>query len=92
MKILTFETHSCGGCRTCELACSYHHGEIFRPTISSIEILGKPDQQGFSVSFYLEAGDGHFACDGCRGTKEPLCIKYCCLANKELKTFLVEVS
>ena len=91
MKTITFETHTCGGCRTCELACSYHHTGIFHPAISSIKIISRAEQQSFAASFYLETVGGHFSCDACSGLEEPLCLKYCSLGKDELKDFLSEV-
>lgn len=72
-----FETKDCTGCRTCEMACSYHHTKTFRPNVSSIEVISKPEQLGFSLSFYRDSGHGRIACDGCQGQGEPLCVKYC---------------
>jgi Fe-S-cluster-containing dehydrogenase component len=85
---MTFETRSCTGCTTCEIACSYHHSEAFQPSISSIEITGSP-KDGFKVSFYSIAGGGHRSCDGCFGLAEPLCVTYCpAVAKSELKELL----
>jgi len=36
---MIFEMASCGGCRTCEMACSFKHAGEFVPAISSIKIL-----------------------------------------------------
>ena len=72
---LTFDTRECTGCRTCEVACSYHHEKIFCPSISSIEISEKT--LGFTLSFYTDQMGEHLACDGCKGEEEPLCVKYC---------------
>jgi len=84
---VTFDTQECGGCRTCEIACSYHHRKVFSPSISSIEVTDRP--LGFTVSFYTADTNGHLACDRCKGEDEPLCLKYCSvLMHDELKTFL----
>jgi Fe-S-cluster-containing hydrogenase component 2 len=91
MKTITFETHNCGGCRTCELACSYHHTGVFQPATSSIKIISRPEQQGFAASFYMEPAQGHFSCDACSGLEEALCLKYCSLGKDELKDFLDQV-
>ena len=84
----TFDTRSCTGCATCEMACSYHHSEAFQPAISSIEITGDP-KEGFKVSFYASREDDHRACDGCLGLAEPLCLTYCpAVAKKELQELI----
>ena len=74
---MIFDMPYCGGCRTCEMACSFHHRGEFVPAISSIEILEKVQEPGFLVAL-REKGDGKgMACDGCQGLDVPLCIEYC---------------
>lgn len=91
-KIIEFATESCTGCRTCELACSYHHRGVFQPSISSIKIKGNDKLPRLSVMLYLENSDGHLACDGCIGLEEPLCVTYCnVVGREELKGLLQEV-
>lgn len=86
---VTFEAAGCGGCRTCEIACSYHHKRVFSPSLSSIEIIDRTDKPDFTLSFYIEDVDGHLACDRCEGEDEPLCLKYCSVSMREkLKTIL----
>ena len=71
------------------MACSYHHKGIFCPSISSIEIIDKPKELGFEISFYMESDNGHLACDGCQGLEEPFCVKYCpMIARSELKELM----
>ena len=90
-ETMEFATQSCTGCRTCELACSYHHRGVFRPSTSSIRIKGGDQLPIFSVVLYLEDNNGHLACDGCRGLEEPLCVKYCnVVGREELNGFLQE--
>ena len=84
----TFDTRTCTGCRTCEMACSFHHSGVFQPSISSIEITGSP-KEGFRILFYETTHDGHRACDGCPGLENPLCVAYCPLvAREELKELI----
>ena len=86
---VTFDTQECGGCRTCEIACSYHHRKVFSPSLSSIEVTDKPEKLGFAVSFYTADTNGHLACDRCESEDEPLCLKYCSvLMRDELETLL----
>ncbi|MFC1872892.1 hypothetical protein ACFLYV_04180 [Chloroflexota bacterium] len=89
MDKLTFETTGCAGCRTCEIACSYHHKKVFSPSLSSIEVSDRPERLDFAVSFYIANANGHLACDRCEGEDEPLCLKYCSvLMRDELKAIL----
>ena len=74
---MIFETENCGGCRSCEMACSYHHKGVFQPSISSIEILDRPKELGFAISLAGQDENCHIACDRCEGLDEPLCLKYC---------------
>ena len=46
---MIFEMPNCGGCRTCEMACSYHHAGMFQPSISSIQIADKQSIGGYEV-------------------------------------------
>lgn len=66
----------CYGCRTCELACSYHHAKIFSPAYSSIEV--DSDMRSGTITWCISK-----TCDGCAGEPEALCVKYC--AYKALK-------
>lgn len=68
---------SCGGCRTCEIACSFHHTGEYNPSLSSIRILEKEDEAGFRVLLIEEDGTDGFACDGCLGLDRPLCLEVC---------------
>ena len=83
---IAFDTKDCTGCRTCEMACSYHHSRTFRPRVSSIEIIRNPEQSGFSICFYKDSHQGHLACNGCPGLEEPFCVQYCpAVARDELR-------
>jgi Fe-S-cluster-containing hydrogenase component 2 len=74
---LIFEMPLCGGCRTCEMACSFHHKGEFSPSVSSIKIIDKTQCAGFDV-LLSEKDDGDtMACDGCRELRVPLCLEYC---------------
>lgn len=76
--VMIFEMEDCGGCRTCELACSYHHnGSFFRPYISSIKIIKKENEPGYVIKLEEETAGNVIACDGCVGLTEPLCVEYC---------------
>ena len=74
---MIFEMASCGGCRTCEMACSYKHKGTFIPHASSIIIIENKARMGFSVQLTEQGGGGRFACDGCKNLDRPMCVQYC---------------
>ena len=60
----------CYGCRTCELACSFHHKRVFAPELSSIRIT-KSNRTGI-IRWRMDS-----SCDLCLEEDQPLCVKYC---------------
>jgi len=84
-----FKMASCGGCRTCEMACSFKHTGEFKPTVSSIKIKDKEDGLGFCVCLIEGGTEKSIACDGCVDLDEPLCLQYC-EKQEDLKEILVE--
>jgi Fe-S-cluster-containing hydrogenase component 2 len=74
---MIFDMPSCGGCRTCELACSFHHTGEFIPSVSSLKVLDKEDGPGYRVLLISEDVGESIACDGCKKLDVPLCIEYC---------------
>ena len=60
----------CTECRTCEIACSFHHAGCFDPTKSSIR--AKIDKNTAAVSITL-----YSTCDGCSNEEEPMCSLFC---------------
>lgn len=74
---MKFDMRSCGGCRTCEFACSFHHKDEFNPEISSIKILDKVNEPGYVVLLVEEIDGESKACDFCRKEEVPLCVQYC---------------
>ena len=60
----------CTECRTCEIACSFHHTKSFDPTSSSIQV--KLDKTTGAMSITLCS-----TCDGCSSEEEPLCSFFC---------------
>ena len=74
---MQFEMPNCGGCRTCEIACSYHHLGAFAPSVSSIKILNKDDGIGYRILFLEEDSDLGKLCDGCMGLEVPYCADVC---------------
>jgi Fe-S-cluster-containing hydrogenase component 2 len=88
---MIFNMPSCGGCRTCEMACSFKHCGKFVPSISSIKIINKGNGVGYFIRL-LERRDGRaLPCDGCVEIKTPLCILHCIKGDdleKILKRFI----
>lgn len=74
---MTFDMPSCGGCRTCELACSFHHRGGFVPAASSLKILENDDGPGYLVLLKEVADKDSPACDDCAGLDISLCLDYC---------------
>lgn len=68
---------SCGGCRTCEMVCSFHHTGEYNPSLSSIKILEKDNGAGFIVLLLEEKSPEGFVCDRCLGLDQPLCLQVC---------------
>lgn len=69
MKIVR-NTEACYGCRTCELACSFHHERIFSPELSSIRV-SRNNRTG-KIEWSINS-----TCDSCQGETQPLCMRYC---------------
>ncbi|NWF56374.1 MAG: hypothetical protein HXY45_16435 [Syntrophaceae bacterium] len=67
---LLINDQRCNGCRTCELACSFHHGGSFSPERSSIKVTS--DSREGKVQLKVDA-----TCDLCAAEPEPLCILHC---------------
>ena len=74
---IIFDMSSCGGCRTCELACSFHHTQEFIPSVSSLKVLPKEEGPGYQVLLVTESRGKSIACDGCKDLDVPLCMEYC---------------
>ena len=74
---VTFETEQCTGCRSCELACSFHHTKYFQRGISSIVVTPHVNLLNNYLTFYRESIDNRIACDMCKGLDKPLCIVFC---------------
>jgi len=86
---MIFEMPSCGGCKTCELACSFKHKQEFWPSISSIEIITKGEDYRYFVMLVEESDDQRIACDGCKDLDVPMCVQHCEM-REELEKILEE--
>ena len=60
----------CTECRTCEIACSFHHNQSFDPAKSSIQVELDNNTGDISINF-------DSTCDGCSNEEEPLCFLFC---------------
>ncbi len=66
----TIRVEQCRACKSCMLACSFHHKKMFSPAYSSISVT-RNNQNGI-VRWAIDS-----TCDDCKGEKIPLCQKYC---------------
>lgn len=76
-KGISFDMPTCGGCRTCEMACAFHHLGEFNPSVSSLQILEKEKGPGYRVWLATQCADQRLACDVCKDLEVPLCLEYC---------------
>jgi carbon-monoxide dehydrogenase iron sulfur subunit len=67
----------CTGCRSCEIACSYHHTKSFSRKKSSIHINRLERKGEFEIIFNWRKTTDHPTCDMCRNEETPLCAKFC---------------
>jgi Fe-S-cluster-containing dehydrogenase component len=75
---MIFEMKDCGGCRTCELACGYHHTGVFNPNKSSLKIVDRNDSKpGYFIEINIIDNIDSMGCDGCLDLEKPFCVNYC---------------
>ncbi|MFZ7133173.1 MAG: hypothetical protein ACOWWR_12505 [Eubacteriales bacterium] len=80
----------CGGCLTCEIACSYKHTGEFNHLISSIEIIELEGKPGYKVRIHENNTGDRIICDGCIDIDgEPMCVRYC-HKSQDLNTIISE--
>jgi Fe-S-cluster-containing hydrogenase component 2 len=60
----------CFGCRSCELACSFHHQGAFSPGGGSIRAF-KNHETG-AIHWQRDT-----TCDLCAGEARPYCVRFC---------------
>jgi anaerobic carbon-monoxide dehydrogenase iron sulfur subunit len=81
MVHIRIDADKCVGCRTCEIACSFHHRKVFDPKIGSLEIREAAEWPKISILLYEnqagEATGSHLPCDACEGEPAAICSKYC---------------
>jgi Fe-S-cluster-containing hydrogenase component 2 len=86
---MIFEMTNCGGCRTCEIACSYRHSGLFKPSASSLRIIKNKKESGYLVELLESDGYGRYSCDGCMEYDEAFCLQVCHQKDK-LKNIIEE--
>jgi len=69
---ILLDPEACTGCRTCELACSFHHSNhrFFSPALSSTRVSRDNDTGEITMSI-------DSTCDACSNEAAPLCVRYC---------------
>jgi Fe-S-cluster-containing hydrogenase component 2 len=70
MKIHRNES-ACYGCRSCELACSFHRHSSFEPGGGAIRV--RKDNRTGQIRWTMGPD-----CDLCKGRDRPLCVRFCC--------------
>ena len=87
---MIFKMPECGGCRTCEIACSFKHLGRFNADISSLQVLYRDDGPGYRIRL-VEAGEDkdRIPCDLCKDRAVPECLEYC-HEREKLKEILDE--
>jgi len=88
---MIFNMPECGGCKTCELACSFYHSGKFSLIMSSMKIKRKKNERGFLVEFIDKKEGSIPPCDGCKKLDEPFCLQYCHkkeILRKMIKEFI----
>ena len=77
VKTLVCYSEHCMGCRSCEIACSYHHTRSFSRRGSSIHVRRWERKGGFEIKINREEGRKQPSCDLCMGEPAPLCVRFC---------------
>ncbi len=73
---MQYEMPSCGGCRTCEMACAFLLTGEFAPSQSAIHILECTDVQGYVVTLEKKKKTA-LPCRNCLNKGTPPCVQYC---------------
>lgn len=65
VKVLFADPEKCGGCRTCELICSWSHARgLVRPSVSRIRVL-KREELGVTIPFFCQQCSKPVCQDAC---------------------------
>lgn len=77
MRELDVSPDKCTGCRTCEVACAFHHNRSFSREVSSVRVKRKERAGEFDITINESDEGGYPACDLCEGEEGPMCVKFC---------------
>jgi Fe-S-cluster-containing hydrogenase component 2 len=77
MGKLRVSAELCTGCRSCELACSFHFARAFGRKAGAIEVRRNEAEGEFVPIIHEKATSLRKACDLCAGEEGYLCVKYC---------------
>ena len=77
MKKVVINPKRCSGCRTCEVACAFHHTGQFSRIGGSISVGAEDDLGRAEVVISYERRGRTSPCDLCAGETKPLCVNYC---------------
>ncbi len=69
-ELLKMDISKCTGCRSCEIACSFHHHKNFGLINSSIKVF-RDNKNGKIKYFFTNT------CDLCKNEQNPLCVETC---------------
>ena len=69
-ELLNMKTSRCTGCKSCEIACSYHHSKKFGLSESSIKIF-RNNKNGEIEYFFTKS------CNLCKNEQIPACVEAC---------------
>lgn len=96
MTEIVVDNEKCTGCKTCQIACSFHHKKVFNPKIASLEVRRDEEDGTMYVMLYQElnqqAKATKLACDACIGEPEPFCVKYCPTGAITVKSMSYQVN
>jgi hypothetical protein len=69
--LISVDPELCIGCRTCELACSFHHAGSWSPELSSVQV--RRSNRTAAIEWLVLS-----TCDLCESEEQLFCQKYCC--------------
>jgi len=69
-SLLLVQPGLCTACRSCEVACHYHHTRRFGAGRNSVHISYHGDTSDLEIAF-------DESCDVCLGEERPLCAEFC---------------
>ena len=81
MDRLVIDRKKCTGCKSCELACSFHHEKKYHPRRASLRIHSMEKEGDISISLFKDLTklerQNRFPCDMCVDESEPQCVAFC---------------